>query len=47
MTDHSRSNKNAHILKQKIKKEHTLPQYENFKTISSNNTKKRKISEAL
>ena len=42
--------KNSHILKHQIEKEHPCPQYENFTVISSgfrNNTKKRKLSEAL
>ena len=48
--DHSGRDKNSHILKHQIGKEHPCPQYENIKIISSgfrNNTKKRKLSEAL
>ena len=48
--DHSGRDTNSHILKHQIEKEHPYPQYENFKVISSgfrNNTKKRKLSEAL
>ena len=43
--DHSGRDKNSHILKHQIKKEHPCPQYQNFKVISSgfcNNTKKRR-----
>ena len=50
MLDHSGRGKNSDILKHQIEKEHPSPQYENFKVISSgfrNNTKKRKLSEAL
>ena len=50
MLDHSGRDKNSHILKHQIEKKHACPQYENFKVISSefhNNTKKRKLSEAL
>ena len=50
MLDHSGTGKNSDILKHQIEKEHPSPQYENFKVISSgfrNNTKKRKLSEAL
>ena len=42
--------KNFQILKHQIEKEHPCPQCEDFKVISSgfrNNTKKRKLSEAL
>ena len=48
--DHSGRDKNSHILKHQIGKEHRFPQYENFKVISSgfcNNTKKRKLPSAL
>ena len=48
--DHSGGDKNSHILKQQIEREHPCPQYENFKVISSgfrNNTKERKLSEVL
>ena len=48
--DHGGGDKTAHILKQQIEKEHPCPQHENYKIISSgfrNNTKKRKLSEAL
>ena len=48
--DHSRSDKNSHILKHQVEKESSCPQYENFKVTSSgfrNNTKKRKLLEAL
>ena len=48
--DHSGRDKNSHILKHQIKKEHVCLQYEIFKVISSgslNNTKKRKLSEVL
>ena len=48
--DHSGRDKNSHILKHQIEKGHLCPQYENFKVISSgfrNNTKKRKLSEAI
>ena len=48
--DHSGRDKNPHILKHQIEKEHPCPQYENFKIISSgfrNNTKKKKLSKAL
>ena len=50
MIDHSGIDKNSHILKHQIKKEQVCLQYEIFKVISSrslNNTKKRKLSEAL
>ena len=46
----SERDKNFQILKHQIEKEHPFPQYEDFKVISSgfrNNTKKRKLSEAL
>ena len=48
--DHSGRDKNSHTLKHQIEKKHACPQCENFKVISSefhNNTKKRKLSEAL
>ena len=48
--DHSGRDKNSRILKHHIKKEHSCPQYKNFRVISSgfcNNTKKRKLSEVL
>ena len=48
--DHSGGDKNSHILKQQIEREHPCPQYENFKVISSgfrNNTKERQLSEVL
>ena len=48
--DQSGRDKNSHILKHQIEKEHPCPQYEDFKVISSgfrNNTKKRKLSEVL
>ena len=48
--NHSGRDKNSHILKHQIEKEPPCPQYENFKIIRSgfrNNTKKRKLSEAL
>ena len=48
--DHSGGDKNYHILKYQIEKEHPCPQYNNFKVISNgfrNNTKRRKLSEAL
>ena len=48
--DHSGRYKNSRILKHQIEKKHPCPQYEYFKVISSgfhNNTKKRKLSEAL
>ena len=43
--DHSGRNKNSHVLKHQIEKEHVCLQYKIFKVISSrslNNTKKRK-----
>ena len=48
--DHSSRDKNSHILKHQIEKEHPYPQCKNFKVISSgfrNNTEKRNLSEAL
>ena len=48
--DRSGRDKNSHILKHQIEKEHLCPQYQNFKTTSNglhNNTKKIKLSEAL
>ena len=48
--DHSGRDKNSHISKHQVEKEHPCPQYKDFKVISSgfrNNTKKRKLSEAL
>ena len=48
--DHSEGDKNSHILKQQIEREHPCPQYENFKVIISgfrNNTKERQLSEVL
>ena len=42
--DHSARDKNSHILKHQIEKEHPCPQFENFKVISSGfrkNTQKR------
>ena len=50
MLDHSERDENSHILKQQIEKEHPCRQHDNFKVIASgfrNNTKKRKLSEAL
>ena len=50
LLDHSGRDKNSHILKHQIEKEHPCPQYKNFKVISSgfrNNTEKRNLSEAL
>ena len=47
---HSARDKNSPILKHQIEKENPRPQYKNFEVISSgfyNNTKKRKLSEAL
>ena len=48
--DHSGRDKNSHILKYQIEKQHPCLQYKNFKVISSgfgNNPKKRKLSEVL
>ena len=50
MLDHSERDKNSYIFKHEIEKEHPCPQYDNFKIVRSgfgNNTKKRKLSEAL
>ena len=47
--DHSRRDKNSHVLKHQIEKKHPCPQCENFKVISRcfrNNTIKIKLSEA-
>ena len=48
--DHSARDKNSLILKHQLEKENPRPQYKSFGVISSgfyNNTKKRKLSEAL
>ena len=48
--DDSGRDKNSHILKHQIEKEHSFPQYHNFKVISGgfrNNTKRIKLSEVL
>ena len=48
--DHSERDQNSHVIKHQTEKEHSCPQYGNFKVISSgfrNNTKKRKLSGAL
>ena len=50
MIDHNGRDKNSHILKHQIEKDHPCSQHKNFKIISSgfrNNTKERKLSEAL
>ena len=39
LIDHSGNDKNAHVLKHQIEKEHPCPQYDSFKIISRNNTK--------
>ena len=50
MLDHSERDQNSHVIKHQTEKEHSCPQYGNFKVITSgfrNNTKKRKLSGAL
>ena len=48
MLKHGGIDKNPHILKHQIEKEHPCPQYENFKGINSGfRNKKRTSSEAL